>query len=317
MQKLKNVLFFFIIAFIFVSFTSCKTNNSSLSQATEVITLLAYQTPTPIPTPKPNPTESQPTLPPLPTTTPYQYTIQSGDNLSSIALRFGVTLDQIYLANPNISPNTLSIGQMISIPDATNKNDGVNTLSSEMITLDLSAPICYSTTTNSTWCFVKITNNTTTIAENISVTFYIFDKNNILIKNHTATPPSNILPSQTTTIASVYFKNLPSFDNINATLTSAIPSQNIDQRYITSKFTQSQLIISENKLSADIIGTLQNASTPTSYSWLIIIAYDKDNNPVGFKHWESLDLQSEYSINLTVYSLGSSIDRVEYLTETR
>lgn len=317
MQKIKNVLFFFIIAFIFVSFTSCNSNSSHAPQSTEAITLLTYQTPTFIPTALLIPTEPQPTLPPLPSPTPYQYTIQSGDNLSSIALRFNVTLDQIYLSNPNISPNTLSIGQIITIPNSTNDNTQTNALSTEILPLDFSTPICYPNKSNSSWCFVKITNNTSSVAENISLIFYIFDKNNNLITSQIATTPSNILPTQSSTIASYYFSNISNIENINVSLESAIPSQNSSQRYITSNFIQSQLVLSENKNFAQIQGTLQNDSIPTSYSWLIAIAYDKENNPVGYKHWESSDLLQEYPIDITVFSVGGAIDKIEFLTEAR
>jgi LysM repeat protein len=45
------------------------------------------------------------------------YTIQSGDTLSSIALRFGTSTDALIRANPQISnPNALTPGQQIYIP---------------------------------------------------------------------------------------------------------------------------------------------------------------------------------------------------------
>ncbi len=317
MQKIKRVLFFFIIAFIFVSFTSCNSKELSLPQSTQSIILQSYKTPTFISTQESIPTKPKPTLPPLPTATPYQYSIQSGDNLSSIALRFGVTLDQIYLANPNISPNSLSIGQIIVIPDAKNENSSTNSFTSEALSLDLSTPLCYSTVTNSTWCFIKITNNTSSVAENISINFYIFDQNNNLITNQITTPPSNILPPQKTTIASYYFKNIPVVTHISATLLTAIPSQNNEQRYISATFNQTQFTISENKKTVHIQGTLQLQSIPTSYSWLIAIAYDKDKNPVGFKQWESTDLVQQYHIDFYLYSAGGTIETIEYLTEVR
>jgi LysM repeat protein len=50
-----------------------------------------------------------------PTTT---YTVQSGDNLYSIASRFNTTVDAIKSAN-NLTTNTLSIGQVLTIPTGT------------------------------------------------------------------------------------------------------------------------------------------------------------------------------------------------------
>lgn len=44
------------------------------------------------------------------------YRIQSGDTLSAIATRFGVSLTELLNANPGVNPNRLQIGQQIQIP---------------------------------------------------------------------------------------------------------------------------------------------------------------------------------------------------------
>lgn len=46
----------------------------------------------------------------------YPYTIQSGDTIISIALRLDKSVSEIMLANPNIDPYNLRIGQVICIP---------------------------------------------------------------------------------------------------------------------------------------------------------------------------------------------------------
>jgi len=53
---------------------------------------------------------------PLPSPTPFTYTVKSGDTISSIALKFGVSMDDLQAANPEIPPNAMSIGQVIRIP---------------------------------------------------------------------------------------------------------------------------------------------------------------------------------------------------------
>src|SRR5687768_15787664 len=64
---------------------------------------------TPVPTP---------TVPPAaqPTSAPIKYTVQPGDTLFGIALTFGVTIDDIVRANNIADPNSLSEGQVLTIP---------------------------------------------------------------------------------------------------------------------------------------------------------------------------------------------------------
>src|SRR5262245_9892483 len=53
---------------------------------------------------------------PLPSPTPFTYTVQMGDTISSIALKFGVSIDDLQAANPEILPNAMSVGTILKIP---------------------------------------------------------------------------------------------------------------------------------------------------------------------------------------------------------
>lgn len=103
--------------------------------ATSISTYIPTSTPTPTPTPPPTPTPtstptSTPTITPTttptitstptptrtPSPTPIIYSVIRGDTLSSIADRYGVTIEAILEAN-NLSASTiLSIGQKLIIP---------------------------------------------------------------------------------------------------------------------------------------------------------------------------------------------------------
>jgi LysM repeat protein len=67
-------------------------------------------------TPTPVPTE-----PPAPT--PQVYVVAKGDTMSKIAKKFGLTIEEILAANPQIkNPNKIGIDDEITIPVPTDEN---------------------------------------------------------------------------------------------------------------------------------------------------------------------------------------------------
>ncbi|MDE2990494.1 MAG: LysM domain-containing protein [Chloroflexota bacterium] len=75
----------------------------------------AFQNVIATPTPNPTPTAT-PVARPTPTPTPFVYTVQAGDTLSAIAGRFGLTVEELVQANRLVDPDSLQIGQQITIP---------------------------------------------------------------------------------------------------------------------------------------------------------------------------------------------------------
>ncbi len=75
--------------------------------------------PAPSPSPSPVVSASPSVATPVPSATPFVYTVVARDTLSTIAAKYHVTLDQIMKANPSIKdPNKIAIGDQIVIPTA-------------------------------------------------------------------------------------------------------------------------------------------------------------------------------------------------------
>ena len=67
----------------------------------------------------PGQTAAPATSTPAPVASPQTYTIRAGDNLFRIASQFGLTIEQLQAANPQITnPNLIQAGQVIVIPPA-------------------------------------------------------------------------------------------------------------------------------------------------------------------------------------------------------
>ncbi|KPB03382.1 C40 family peptidase [Bacillus sp. CHD6a] len=88
----------------------------------QIINVAAPNSQTPAQPVTPTPSPSQPEQPKTNT-----YIIKSGDNLSSVASRHGVTLNALLSANPSIKDaNRISIGQVINIPGNATTNSGTD-----------------------------------------------------------------------------------------------------------------------------------------------------------------------------------------------
>jgi murein DD-endopeptidase MepM/ murein hydrolase activator NlpD len=62
------------------------------------------------------------------------YTIKSGDTLSIVAKRNGVSLAQLLQANPQITdPNKVKVGQVITLPNGTSSTDNTKPLPSNVV----------------------------------------------------------------------------------------------------------------------------------------------------------------------------------------
>jgi morphogenetic protein associated with SpoVID len=87
-----------------------------------VVTVSPPATGSPSPGPTPSPAPTPPTAPPggTPLPTPHVYIVHSGDTLWQIAQTFGVALDQLISANPQIKdPSVILPGEQVTIPTPT------------------------------------------------------------------------------------------------------------------------------------------------------------------------------------------------------
>ncbi|MGB7873752.1 MAG: LysM peptidoglycan-binding domain-containing protein, partial [Anaerolineales bacterium] len=103
---------------------------------------------------------------PLPTPTPFAYEVQAGDTMSGIAFKFGVSLDELVAANPDVSPNSMSIGTELNIPS--NPADPTGASTSTPVPALVEQIECHPTADGGMWCFVLVHNDTPDVIENIT-----------------------------------------------------------------------------------------------------------------------------------------------------
>ena len=107
----------------------------------------------------PTPTTPAPTETPVPTPTPVSYTVASGDSCSTIAFRFGISIQSIVLLNDlPAACDTLFIGQELKIPQPTPTATALPTatLSEAEATRDACGEVEYTVQDNDTLSSISI-----------------------------------------------------------------------------------------------------------------------------------------------------------------
>ena len=307
----------------FFLLSSCTT--SGITSTPFSSTLIPFLTSTPI-LPSPTGTLQTPegvvaAETPLPTPTPFAYTIQQGDTISSIALKFGVSMDDLLAANPEVSPNAMSVGQVINIPSNPQNPSGEPTPTPAPFTIEQIE--CYPTVDQGMWCFVLAHNDFPDFMENVSAQVTLVDANNATVASQTALLPLNILPPNTSLPLTVFFPpDIPPDVRPQVQVLTGIRLLPDDGRYLPASINDTLVQVNADGRSARLSGQviLPGNTQAASQTWVTGTAYDETGRVVGVRRWESSEVLSpdgNLPFEFMLYSLGGEIERVEFAVEAR
>ena len=258
---------------------------------------------------------------PLPSPTPFIYAVQAGDTISGIALKFGVSIDDLQAANPEISPNAMSVGIVLNIPSNPDNPSGEPTPTPASFTIQQIE--CYPTANKGMWCFVLVHNDFSEFMENVSAQVTLVDSNNKTLASQTALLPLNILPPNISLPLSVFFPpDVPTDAKPQVQVLTAIRLLPNDARYLPATLNNTLVQVNAGGQSAQVSGSVlsQSQSTDASQVWVAATAYDAAGIVIGVRRWESdaaLPAGGTLPFEFPLSSIGGSIARVEFAVEAR
>jgi len=284
--------------------------------------LMPYLTATRIPLPPWGPEGLVPLTTPLPSPTPFTYTVQTGDSMSVIAEKFAVALDDLQAANPEVSSNAMSVGQVLRIPSNPDNPSGEPTPTPAPFVVQQIE--CYPTSNGGMWCFVLAFNDSPDFMENLSAQITLVDSNSSILASQTALLPLNILPPNTSLPLTVYFPpDIPINANPQVQVLTAIQLLPNDARYIPATINNTLVQINAEGRTAQLSGLVlssQGQASVANQVWVAATAYDDAGRVVGVRRWESsasLSLGGSLPFEFLISSIGGKIARVEFAVEAR
>ena len=241
--------------------------------------------------------------------------------MSQIAERFGLPLDALTAANPNVSPNSMSIGMELNIPSVPANFSGAST------STPVPAPVkqiqCYPTADQGLWCFVLVYNDTEGVLENLSAQVTLLDADGIEFLSAQALPPLDIIPPDASLPLMVFFPpSIPPDAQPRAQILSGIRLLPDDTRYLPARVQNTLVQVDSSGRSAQVSGMvlLSDGDKSASLVWVAAVAYDEYGRVVGVRRWESPDgiaQGSSLQFAFEVSSLAGVIQNVEFVVEAR
>lgn len=241
--------------------------------------------------------------------------------MSQIAERFRVSLDTLQAANPEVSANAMSVGQVLNIPSNPDNPSGEPTPTPAPFTVEQIE--CYPTVDKGMWCFVLARNDFPDLIENVSAQVTLVDSDNASIATQTAFLPLNILPPNTSLPLAVFFSpDIPFEAKPQVQILTAIQLLPDDRRYLPATINNALVQIDADGYSAQVSGLVLSLSQTATASqvWVAATVYDEAGRVVGVRRWESsagLPPGGSLPFQFLVSSVGGRIGRVEFAVEAR
>jgi LysM repeat protein len=246
-----------------------------------------------------------------------------GETMLGIALRYGISLEELMAANPEVDPRFLSIDTELVIPLGEGSPPAF--VMPTPVPVKIGELACFPTGDRGAWCFWPVDNERSRPLENLSARIVLYSTDGEFLAESLAIPPLNLVPGEQSLPLVAYFPPpIPEEINPQGELITALPVQRNDDRYLDAKVQIDESMIDPSGLQATVRGqvSLPGNSAPATLIWLAGVAYGEDGRVVGVRKWEAvlerpLAGGDPLPFELQVFSLGPPIQDVEVIPEAR
>ena len=265
-----------------------------------------------------------PTLLPTPSPTPRTHVVARGETLGAIALRYGLSVEQLIAANPEVNPNLMVVGTPSKIP-ASQKAAATTTAlpSPTPVAVSVGAVICAKAQSGGGWCLAWVRSPQDQPLESVTGQMRVMGLDGSAVQSAAAQTPLNLIPAGKALPLMAYFsQELPNPYQASVEVLTALPAADSQTRYLAVTWSEQQVQLAPDGLSAQVTGSLSLAKGQPAAKTLslVLIAIDAQGQVVGVRQWqaaETLEPGAALEVSLDIYSLGAAITQVEGLAEAQ
>lgn len=272
-------------------------------------------------TPQPFPQITDTPAPlPSPTPTPFMHIISEGEDFFGLAYRYGITVDDIIAANPDVNPRAMSVGGELIIPFQAAPDQPAPELPAG---LSVASAVCQPMAEGGAWCFVQAANNGETALELVTGRFTLQDDSGDEPVSRPASLPLNVLlPGMTMPLSAYLPAPVPTDFTVTVEVLTALPLADPTARYLPASVNEPLVTYAANGRLATVSGAVQlgDGEGDAAFIWLVALAYDANGALVGVRKLEiqgPLDAGGTVPFQLDVFSGDGPIASVTVLAEAR
>ncbi|MCK5634962.1 MAG: LysM peptidoglycan-binding domain-containing protein [Anaerolineales bacterium] len=252
-------------------------------------------------------------IPAGPTPTPFVHIIQLGETLMEIAFRYGVQFDNIILANPEIDPNLLRIGEKIRIPGPEGEPVDILLPTPTPIPVHIKTSGCYESPSLTFVCLISVSNTEEFMVAGVSAQIALHDLEGQIFDNQIVYSPINQIPSgQEIPLIAIFDHRPPEYSGFLVELLSAVQVADLTEELPSIDGFETRTIYKAGNRLAEVSGKF-SITFHEGEEFLVRIvgvALDAKGEPIGMNIWEELVNSSnseETEYRLSIFSLGPEI----------
>jgi len=259
---------------------------------------------------------------PSPTATPQTHVVQAGEDMGGIAYRYGITLQALRDANPDVDPYSMSIGQSLIIPAAAAPSQAGGTPQPTPVGIQVSGSGCTPTAEGGAWCFALVANpQTDAWVESIVARFIVTSSDG---QNHEQAGPALLDvagPGENLPVAVYFPPSLAAPQSWGVEILSALPLTDPAARYLPARVEDQQVNLSSDRTTARVTGrVILEGEGEAASVWVAAAALDASGRVIGARRWESntpLTAGGELDFDFAVYAAWGAIEQVVLTAQAR